>query len=102
MVFFSIIFHFAYPVSAYNRRDREGTPSDKRSQVKYLGGLLGSKALFDALNITDLNFGILAAPEKLRSGLNDSRSGKVASDQLSEVVPVPYNHSLRRPSMSKY
>ena len=97
MVFFSIIFQFAYPVKPYTG----GRSSGDCSQAKYLGGFLGIRALFDALNITDLIIGILVAPRRLGNGLKDRRSSEVTSDKLDEAPSAADNQRVRRPSISK-
>ena len=63
MVFFSILFHFAYPISPY-------TPTRKQmlASPRYLGGMVGIKALLAAFNILDLLKAISIAPLRLKRG----------------------------------
>lgn len=67
MVIFSVSFLFAYPARPYLRRhvsNVEANPPETQSD----GGVMGLKALADAVIISDLLSAIVTAPARLTHG----------------------------------
>lgn len=64
MVFFSILFQFAYPIGPYLKSHQ----ATSHGNIHHVGGFLGIKAFVAALNITDLLKGLIVAPAKLFRG----------------------------------
>lgn len=89
MVFFSVLFQFAYRVKPYTVSYIAANAGGNGSRVesRYFGGFLGIKALLAAFNTFDLIKGILAAPAKLMRGramLDVARGPKTEPSSKSE------------------
>ena len=67
MVIFSILFWFAYPVGPYLTKNIT-SHATSTGHVGYVGGFLGIKALFSAINVIDLLLGIVKAPSMFSRG----------------------------------
>ncbi len=81
MVIFSVLFLFAYPPSAYVEM-RDEMPA---GSSQYQGGVLGTRALLSAFNVTDLLKAIWVAPLRLKRGRAMLKAEKVDN---SSHVPV--------------
>ena len=85
MVVISILFQFAYPANPYLWKHQAANPAGRIGRnTDYSGGFLGVKAIFGAVNISDLLKGIGAAPAKLARG----RAMKRAEVESGNSVPL--------------
>ena len=78
MVFFSVLFMYAYRVSPYviSRYSPQGEaaklgqgPNGGGNPTQYCGGFLGWRAIFAAVNILDFLEALVMAPIRMRRGL---------------------------------
>ena len=85
MVVISVLFQFAYPISPYLWKQQAANPAGRGgSNTDYSGGLLGIKAILEAVDISDLLKGIVVAPAKLARG----RAMKKTEKESGNSVPL--------------
>ena len=96
MVVISILFQFAYPIRPYLWKHQAANPAGRGgSNTDYSGGFLGVKAIFGALNISDLLRKIIAAPAKLARGWAMKRT----EVESGESVPLGELQKTSLPSV---